>query len=248
MLLLSMDCEDPLLPKTSPVQASLLPFILISLLIHALAFWGLIRLQSQAIAPMVTHKKTNMSIKARLWQAPAAVAPPSKPKGEPESAQKAEPLPEKSEPAPPQPDQPEVTDNKPAEQIKKTEIAPSNPTQDTTDAGSQAEPYNPSQYKSAAQRHLSGWHYRQQQQLAEQAASEYRQQQQNPIGEIPDYTEKLSEDEKLRQAITKEVNCEAGINSTIATVMRFAGGAVRCSKRGAFQQYIDKRLDKTQND
>lgn len=250
MLLLPMDCVTLLLLKTAPAQASLLPFVIISLLIHALAFWWLIRLQSQAIAPMVAEKKHHTSIKARLWQMPAPA--PAVPVSEPEPSDEPEPVPA------PQPSQteseipPTVPPEQPVAQVTEKsagpESGPDNQGEATTESASDAKPASSAEYQSAAQRHLSGWQYRQQQRVAEQASREYRQQRQNPIGEIPDYTQKLSEDEKLRQAITKEVNCEAGINGAITSIMRIAGGAVRCSERGAFQQYIDKRLSKTDNE
>lgn len=245
MLLLSTDCVDPLLSKTAPAQASLLPFIVISLLIHALAFWWLIRLQSQAITPMVAHKEHNTTIKARLWQVPSPATPAPEPKAGPEPVPEPEPSP--IEPDAPTPSTPEQPALRVANQPDKPKSTPDSQKPAATDPGSEAKPASPAEYQSAAQRHLSGWQYRQQQQLAVQASREYRQQRQNPIGEIPDYTQKLSEDEKLRQAVTKEVNCEAGINGAITSLMKLTGGAVRCSERGAFQQHIDKRLHKTRN-
>ncbi|ALT00230.1 hypothetical protein [Lacimicrobium alkaliphilum] len=249
MLLLSMDCVDPLLSKTAPAQASLLPFIVVSLLIHALAFWWLIRLQSQAIAPMVAHKDHNTTIKARLWQAPAPAVAAPEPEPEPEAVPEPVPKPQPSpaEPEAPLSPPPEQSEPQVAKQPEKPTSVPDSQGPAAIESGSEVKPVGPAEYQSAAQRHLSGWQYRQQQQLAEQANREYRQQRQNPIGEIPDYTEKLSEDEKLREAVTKDVNCEAGINGAITSLMRIAGGAVRCTERGAFQQYIDKRLNKTRN-
>jgi len=197
---------------------------------------------------MVAHKDHHSTIKARLWQAPAPVvaAPEPEPKAEPEPV--PAPQPSQAEPdASPSP-RPEQSEPQVAKLPEKPTSAPDSQSSTATESGSEVKPVNPAEYQSAAQRHLSGWQYRQQQQVAEQASREYRQQRQNPVGEIPDYTQKLSEDEKLRQAITKEVNCEAGINGAIASVMRIAGGAVRCSERGAFQQYIDKRLNKTRNE
>ena len=196
---------------------------------------------------MVAHKDHNTTIKARLWRAPAPAVAAPEPESKAEPEPEAEPGPSQIEPEALSSPPPEQPDKQVVKQPEEPTSAPDSQRSAATESGSEVKPVGPAEYQSAAQRHLSGWQYRQQQQLAEQAGREYRQQRQNPIGEIPDYTEKLSEDEKLRQAVTKEVNCEAGINGAITSVMRIAGGAVRCSERGAFQQYIDKRLNKTPN-
>lgn len=239
-----------MLPKPYPAKSSLLPFLIISLLIHALGFWWLIRMQAQAVAPMLNHKNSLPVIKARLWQAPVPAAPETEPQAEAEAEQAPEPLAQQPEtpelvPVP----QPQLPDQKVVEQPMADRQQP-----DATESVSESEakPVTPIEYQSAAQRHLSGWQARQRQQVAKQAAGEYRQQRQNPIGEIPDYSEKLSEDEKLHQAIVKEVNCDAGINSILVKIMALGGDpkapSVRCTDRGAFQQYIDKRLNKARNE
>lgn len=78
-----------------------------------------------------------------------------------------------------------------------------------------------------------------QQSMAEQAAKEFRKAQTSPDLGIGEYQPK----EKVIGE--HKINCDKGINSSLAMVAGLFGGNVKCERRNEFQQFIDKRLHKT---
>lgn len=82
-----------------------------------------------------------------------------------------------------------------------------------------------------------------QQDMAEAAARAYREQKNSPdlrIGEYQPPAEPTPGEH--------EINCDKGINSSLAVVAGLFGGNVKCTQRNDFQQFIDKRLKKTHLD
>lgn len=81
--------------------------------------------------------------------------------------------------------------------------------------------------------------------LAAQAASEYRQQRDHPKigGSLNDSF--LSEEERFEQKVTTSVDCSSTASQTVATVLGFMGGRVKCSEPPPFDEFIQKRLNKT---
>ncbi|WP_088329363.1 hypothetical protein [Lacimicrobium sp. SS2-24] len=223
------------------------------------------RMQTNAVAPMLKQgqglSQTKPAITARLWTMPISSPDSLKEHSEPQPLQSEIP----SESAPPKPQASQVASSEPqASQVASSEpqpresaVEPSQASEENVElvesselspSPSSAVTQNPkgtldvSSYQSAAQRHLSAWQARQDRKNAEEASRDYAERRNNPIGEIPEFTPRLSEEEKLLKAIVKDVNCEKGANAAITAVMGFFGGAVRCSERGDFQKHIDKRL------
>lgn len=70
------------------------------------------------------------------------------------------------------------------------------------------------------------------------AAQEYRRLQTSPI--LPE-RKLLSEDEIIQKKVIKQVNCESGLNQTLAVLSGVTGGNLRCSERS---KDIDKFIEK----
>ena len=82
-----------------------------------------------------------------------------------------------------------------------------------------------------------------QQEMAEAAAQAYREQRNSPDLRIGEYQPKPEPTPGEH-----EINCEKGVNSSLAVVAGLFGGNVKCTQRNDFQQFIDKRLNKTHLD
>lgn len=232
--------------KHSAKLPALWPWIGISVVAHALLAFILLQQNSPS-----RPNQTEQVIKARLWIPPPITAPlPPEPT---EKGIEAEPLEEPAatmdiatKPTPPKMEKPAL---QPVPEVNKTEVVDTNvvePKAPVAEAESAPEAGKvlggTSEHMSMAQRHLRGWQTQQQQQVAEQAARQFRQQRENPIGDIPDFSERLSEDEKRMQALMVEANCDSTGNKVAAVLMGIAGGMVKCSKPPPVKQFIDARL------
>lgn len=82
-----------------------------------------------------------------------------------------------------------------------------------------------------------------QQDMAEAAARAYQQQKNSPDLRIGEYDPKPEPTPGEHQ-----INCDKGVNSSLAVVAGLFGGNVKCTQRNDFQQFIDKRLNKTHLD
>lgn len=82
-----------------------------------------------------------------------------------------------------------------------------------------------------------------QQEMAEAAAQAYREQKNSPDLRIGEYQPKPEPTPGEH-----EINCDKGVNSSLAVVAGLFGGNVKCTQRNDFQQFIDKRLNKTHLD
>ncbi len=91
---------------------------------------------------------------------------------------------------------------------------------------------------NAINRGIAGLQSQKQHKLAEQVTRQRRLEQKSPDLRIGEY-------QPAEQTIGEyAVNCEKGVNSTVATVARLFGGNVKCNSRNEFQQFIDKRQHK----
>ena len=200
------------------------------------------------------QKVAETTIKAKLWTMPPKPAPlPSEPVEQPvvtelQNEQVTLPEPAEQVPLPAIIEQPSA----PASEQKDTEVAAVEATTPTvTEPPPSAESGKVlggnSEHMSMAQRHLRNWHAQQQQQVAERAARQFRQQQNNPVGEISDYSERLSEDEQRMQDLMVEANCDSTSNKVAAVLMGIAGGMVKCSQPPPIQKFIDERLKRNKN-
>ncbi|MBT1064622.1 hypothetical protein KJY73_13610 [Bowmanella sp. Y26] len=235
--------------KNSAKPPSLLPWIGISVVAHMLVVLALLQKNT-----LPKQKVAETTIKAKLWTMPPKPAPlSSEPVEQPVVTElQTEPgtVSETVEPVP-APDIDEQIPPLPSEQ-KDTEVATVDATTPTvTEPPLSAESGKVlggnSEHMSMAQRHLRNWHSQQQQQVAERAARQFRQQQNNPVGEIPDYSERLSEDEQRMQDLMVEANCDSTSNKVAAVLMGIAGGMVKCSKPPPIQKFIDERLKRNKN-
>lgn len=151
-------------------------------------------------------------------------------------------------------EEPEIVESQPAHEPSQPEEATPPPQADEIPAtGSetpalssgeiltQAEdsPAPPSRTLSdAISRGIAGQQLQKQRELAEQVTRQRRLEQKSPDLHIGEY-------EPPEQTVGEyAVNCEKGVNSTVATVARLFGGNVKCNSRNEFQQFIDKRQHK----
>lgn len=81
--------------------------------------------------------------------------------------------------------------------------------------------------------------------LAAQAAIEYRQQRNHPKIGAAESDSFLTEEEMFEQKITTTVDCSSASKATLATVLGYMGGRVKCSEPPPFDAFIQKRLNKT---
>ena len=152
------------------------------------------------------------------------------------------------------PEQPEIVESQPVNEPSQTEPAtPPAQAEEISDASTetsapssgeiltQAEdsPAPPSRRLSnAISRGIAGLQSQKQHELAEQVTRQRRLEQKSPDLRIGEY-------QPAEQTIGEyAVNCEKGVNSTVATVARLFGGNVKCNSRNEFQQFIDKRQHK----
>lgn len=88
---------------------------------------------------------------------------------------------------------------------------------------------------NAIRQGIAGQQLQKQYELAEQVTRQRRLDQKSPELRIGEY-------EPAKQTVGEyAVNCDKGVNSTVATVARLFGGNVKCNSRNEFQQFIDKR-------
>ena len=148
-------------------------------------------------------------------------------------------------------EEPEVVESQPAHEPPPSEAAPQADeipaTATETSVPSSGEiltqakdsPAPPSRTLSdAISRGIAGQQLQKQHELAEQVTRQRRLEQKSPDLHIGEY-------EPVEQTVGEyAVNCEKGVNSTVATVARLFGGNVKCNSRNEFQQFIDKRQHK----
>lgn len=91
---------------------------------------------------------------------------------------------------------------------------------------------------TAINKAIAGQQLQQQYELAEEAARQRRQQLSSPDLKIGEYAPK---EESVGEYA---INCDKGVNSSVAMVARLFGGNVKCNERNEFQQFIDKRQHK----
>ena len=237
-------------PSPRPVTQSkaLWGILLLSILVHAAIIYSLS--WTTPVPPEITEP-TIQAVLIRLPPTPPETAPVEpepvlpdvEPKNEapvtttdvaPEPIAPAEPTPASDVSEPPlEPDtQPDA--QPPAEQPANGEIL-------TQSADSPA-PASRSIRQSIGQS-LQQQQMQMQQDMAEAAARAYRQQKNSPdlrIGEFDPNPEPTPGEH--------QINCDKGVNSSLAVVAGLFGGNVKCTQRNDFQQFIDKRLNKTHLD
>ncbi|MDG6096828.1 hypothetical protein EXU34_05175 [Alteromonas sp. ZYF713] len=153
------------------------------------------------------------------------------------------------------PEEPEIGESQPENQLSQPEATTPPPPQaeEIPDTGTEASappsgeiltqaedsPAPPSRRLSnAVSRGIAGLQSQKQHELAEQVTRQRRLEQKSPDLRIGEY-------QPAEQTIGEyAVNCEKGVNSTVATVARLFGGNVKCNSRNEFQQFIDKRQHK----
>lgn len=112
------------------------------------------------------------------------------------------------------------------------------PTQDIL-TQSEDSPAPPSKrISSAISRGIAAQQILKQRDLAAEAARQRRQEFTSPDLHVGEYTPP----EKVVGEY--EINCEKGVNSSLAIVAGLFGGNVKCKRRDEFQQFVDKRLHK----
>ena len=126
-----------------------------------------------------------------------------------------------------------------AEEISDVSTEASAPSSDEILTQAEDSPAPPSRRLSnAISRGIAGLQSQKQHELAEQVTRQRRLEQKSPDLRIGEY-------QPAEQTIGEyAVNCEKGVNSTVATVARLFGGNVKCNSRNEFQQFIDKRQHK----
>ena len=173
-------------------------------------------------------------------------------------------VPAQTQPAAEEVPEPAVTDIPPVDPVKVESQPVNEPSQpeaatpppqaiETTDTGNetsappsgeiltQAEdsPAPPSRRLSQAiRRGIAGQQLQKQYDLAEEVSRQRREEHISPdlkIGEYEPPEPKIGE---------YKINCEKGINSTLAIVAGVLGGNVKCNQRNEFQRFIDKRQHK----
>ena len=152
------------------------------------------------------------------------------------------------------PEQPEIVGSQPVNEPSQTEPAtPPAQAEEISDVNTKVSappsgeiltqakdsPAPPSRRLSnAISRGIAGLQSQKQHELAEQVTRQRRLEQKSPDLHIGEY-------EPAEQTVGEyAVNCEKGVNSTVATVARLFGGNVKCNQRNEFQQFIDKRQHK----
>jgi hypothetical protein len=141
-----------------------------------------------------------------------------------------------------QPSQPEAaTPPPPPQAIETTDTGNETSAPPSGEILTQAEdsPAPPSRRLSQAiRRGIAGQQLQKQYDLAEEVSRQRREEHISPdlkIGEYEPPEPKIGE---------YKINCEKGINSTLAIVAGVLGGNVKCTSRNEFQQFIDKRQHK----
>lgn len=127
----------------------------------------------------------------------------------------------------------------PAEEISDVSTEASTPYSGEILTQAEDSPAPPSRRLSnAVSRGIAGLQSQKQHELAEQVTRQRRLEQKSPDLRIGEY-------QPAEQTVGEyAVNCEKGVNSTVATVARLFGGNVKCNQRNEFQQFIDKRQHK----
>lgn len=226
--------EDISSSSLLPSPQKSLPFgwrgILLSVIIHILIVVAL----SQGTSQKTSTPNLQPAIQALLWfpPAPAVVQPAAEVEAIPtESATlpeiAAEPVAEDSAtPAPEEVASPEVLDEpaSPPVSSSSTSAATGNPALD----------FNA---KRATQGFLNQVDRRQQEALAQEAIREFRFQSTHP--EIPHWQGEIN---SKREVEPIAVNCDSGLNETLAMIGKFTGARVTCSERSDFDFAVQQRL------
>ena len=221
--------------EPAPNKAGRLVWLIIGSVLFHIAVLATLSFQPPAVPPVKSSP-----IKAAVYT-PVRHLPPK-----PETNEKSQPAPVVAEAADPNaqsseeppsaqqpspPAQPETNVN--------TNNQPSAPTPGEILMQAEDSPAPPSRRLSdAISRGIAGQQLQQQYDLAEEVSRQRREEHISPDLKIGEY--------EPPQKVVGEyaVNCEKGVNSTVATVARLFGGNVKCNQRNEFQRFIDKRQHK----
>ncbi|GAA0853762.1 hypothetical protein [Aliiglaciecola litoralis] len=99
--------------------------------------------------------------------------------------------------------------------------------------------------RELAQQHLQVFSEQANQRLAQNQSKQYQQAKVSPDLQLPTIDPFITEDEKIMQQNTVQVNCSSGLNKAIANISGALGGNVKCTQMPQLNQFIDYRLNKT---
>jgi hypothetical protein len=97
---------------------------------------------------------------------------------------------------------------------------------------------------SLAKAQIHTFHQGQIDRLAAEAAQSFRQDQAAALIPTNKSTSLLSEEERWRKAMTKNVDCSSSTNQTLVIVTGILGGLLKCTKPPAIDGFIQARLNK----
>ncbi|MEP2651266.1 MAG: hypothetical protein ABJH06_04655, partial [Paraglaciecola sp.] len=100
---------------------------------------------------------------------------------------------------------------------------------------------------SMARRHLGSFQQQQHQRMAEQASRNYQESKNSPFINTEEKDPFMTEDEKLQESLKVRADCGGTTKKTTAVLLGFLGGNIECSKPPPINNYIQKRLNKTQD-
>lgn len=98
--------------------------------------------------------------------------------------------------------------------------------------------------RELAQQHLGNYQQKLTDELAVQSAREFRTQQTSPNLNLPAPLPFKSEEEKFRENVTVKVDCSSTVNKSMATLSKFVGGVLDCSKGPSLAPFIQNRVNK----
>lgn len=99
--------------------------------------------------------------------------------------------------------------------------------------------------RDLVKQHLRHYNAQKNQQMAQSAAQQHRQQTISPQFPAANVDPFKTEEEKFQESLQVKADCSSTANKTVSVLAGIFGGNIKCSKPPPFQQFIDKRLNKT---
>lgn len=235
-------------------------FVVVSIGIHVLIVW-LVSLHHDSkptLAPLPKTeplKATLVNIDLTQWQIPEASTSVEAEKKEPPVAEiennaALSVQAEQSEPETPKVE--EQPSEKPSEETAaELQTTPSeNPIPSTQQAitPSTKQTGDHSSSRNLARQHLEQYFRQQYQHDATQASKDFQVSKDSPTLPKQEYDTFTTEDEKLRKRVQTRVNCESGVNKTLASLSSFVGGTLRCTDPPDVDKFINQRVKKAPSD
>jgi hypothetical protein len=101
--------------------------------------------------------------------------------------------------------------------------------------------------RDLAKQHLNHYSQQRNQRMAEDAAHAYRQQRRSPEFPAANVDPFKTEEEIFKEELKVKTDCSSTANKSVVMLASLFGGNINCSKPPPFQEFIDKRLNKEEN-